>query len=45
VKAAWGFKISPVYAIISPFGATFLVIAYLTNILSLIMQIKKMERW
>jgi hypothetical protein len=41
VRAAWGFKISPVYTIISPFGATFLVIAYLTNIFSLIMQIKK----
>ena len=41
-KAVWGFKISPVYAIISPFGATFLVVAYVTNIIfSLIMQIKK----
>ena len=35
VGASVGFKISPVYTIISPFGATFLVIAYLTNIFSL----------
>ncbi|MGA9841883.1 MAG: glycosyltransferase [Nitrososphaeraceae archaeon] len=39
---AWGFKISLVYAIISPLGAAFLVVAYVTNIiLSLMMQIKK----
>ena len=44
-KAVWGFKISPVYAIISPFGAAFLVVAYVTNIIfSLMMQIKKMEQ-
>lgn len=41
-KAVWGFKISPVYAIISPFGAAFLVVAYVTNIIfSLMMQTKK----
>ncbi|MFZ0325960.1 MAG: hypothetical protein WAL66_01530, partial [Nitrososphaeraceae archaeon] len=41
---AWGFKISLVYAIISPLGAAFLVVAYVTNIiLSLMMQIKKMD--
>lgn len=40
-KAIWGFKISPAYAIISPFGATFLVVAYVTNIFSLIMRIKR----
>ncbi len=39
---AWRFKISLVYAIISPFGAAFLVVAYVTNIiLSLMIQIKK----
>lgn len=40
-KAIWGFKISPAYAIISPFGATFLVVAYVTNIFSLMMRIKR----
>jgi hypothetical protein len=44
-KGAGGFKISPVYGIISPFGAAFLVVAYVTNIVfSLMIQIKKSEQ-
>lgn len=37
------FKISPIYAIMSPLGATFLLVAYITSILSLMIRPNKLK--